>query len=524
MIRKILYTACFAFFLLFTSCEDFLDEQKEATYTDANYYNDEQTAREVVTACYDIFHSSWPINFWEVHHVLGDIRSDDTEEGGDPAGEVSPQRSDIGRFNITPNNIYVSYIWEFYFAGIWRANVAIEKITQIPESKFTSPQIKARLIAEAKFLRAYHFSFLVKNWGGVPLVDHTLSPEEYTMARASKEDIFNLIKKDLREAIEDLPLKDGTDPGRAKKGTAIYLLTNVLVYQAGTDPNHPNWQEAFDLSNSLIRGDYSGEYQLLPNYKDIWMQGNDFNQETIFEVVHAGTGSESNSYFTYTYPRFVTLEDTTRAGIWGWGLNCPTQNLVDEFETNADWGQTEQWEDPRLQLSIWREGDIVPLGTNDDDNLNDSLPVWLQDTPTGYYMKKIWLNSEPAGFEVEMNAKIFRYSDLILFNAEAAYYTGRENIARESLNMVRARARQGNPDVLPDVTAGGQELLEAIWHERRVELCGEGIRFFDLQRQGKIGETLTAIDENFTINKHELLPIPQTEIDLNPNLKQNQNY
>ncbi len=506
---------CVAVFLF--SCEDYLDLQEEATYTDVSYYNTEERANKILTACYDIFHAGWPINFWDVHHTLGDMRSDDAFMGGNPDGSEQVEREQVTINDLSPDNPNIDDYWEFYYAGIWRANQAIEKIEAIEDEKFSSVDVKKRMIAEAKFLRAYHYSFLVKNWGAVPLVDHVLSPEEYKMAKSTEEEVFKFIKDELRSIIPDLPLNDGTDIGRAKRGTAMYLLTNVLVFEAGTDAGHPNWQEAFELSNTLIRGEYAGEYKLLQNYNEIWMEGNDFNEETIFEVVYIGETSESNSFVTYTYPRFVTLPDGSRGGGWGWGLNCPTQDLADEFET------TDNWEDPRLQYSIWREGDIVPLGTSKDPE-NDSLPVWLDDTPTGYYMKKYWLNKQPGGFGAEINAKIFRYSDLILYNAEAAYYTNKEDIARESLNLVRERARQGNPDVLPDVTASGQELLQAIWHERRVELCGEAVRFYDIKRQGKLKESFEKVGKYFTENQNEYLPIPRGDIDLNPNLEQNPNY
>ena len=109
--------------------------------------------------------------------------------------------------------------------------------------------------------------------------------------------------------------------------------------------------------------------------------------------------------------------------------------------------------------------------------------------------------------------------------AEAAYYTNREGIARNMVNMIRARARQGQPsNVLPDITSSGNQLLLDIWHERRVELCMEQQRFFDLVRTGRVGGVMRAQGVVFVDGKHELLPIPQTERNLNPNLDQNDNY
>jgi hypothetical protein len=137
-------------------------------------------------------------------------------------------------------------------------------------------------------------------------------------------------------------------------------------------------------------------------------------------------------------------------------------------------------------------------------------------------MKKyMWLN-DPPGFDGPINPKVFRYADVILMHAEAAFYLSREDEARAALNTIRARARKGNSSILPDVSASGPELLEAIWHERRVELALESQRYFDLLRTGRAAEALQ--ERGFIEGKHELLPIPSEEIALNPNLTQNPGY
>jgi hypothetical protein len=512
---------------LFSSCNDFLEIEQEAVFSDVTYYRNQQTAQELVISCYDIYQAGWPITYAEIISVPGDYRSDDAHQGGDPnpRADIEGRREEIAQMQIYDNNPIVSNIWEFYFGGVWRNNVAIEKINKIPDAEFDAG-IKEQLLAEARFLRAYNYSFLVKIFGDVPVIDHPLSPDEYNQARDPKEEVFDFIISDLRYAINNLPLKGGIDPGRATKGAAMYLLTNVLVFEAETDKSSPNWQLAYDVADSLINGPYAGEYNLLENYKEIWMEGNDFNDETIFEIVNNdNVETEQTSYVCYLYPRYVTNESGERTGSWGWGNCVPTQDLVNEFETNEDYGDPVVWEDPRLQHSVWREGDIVPLGAGDPENINDSLPVWVKDTPDGYYTKKYWLNHEPEGFESSINQKVFRYSDLILFYAEASWYLGKEAEARDAVNTIRERARQGQPsNVLPDVTASGNELLEAIWHERRVELCMEHHRFYDLVRQNRVGEVMRAFGVNFIDGQHEVLPIPSTELDLNPNLVQNPKY
>lgn len=513
-----------ALFVL-TSCEDFLDIKQEATFTDDNYFRDQETAIESIIACYDIFQAQWPIHWGEVLYTAGDWRSDDAISGGSPSpNENELNRSLISDYIVTADNPMVSDMWEFHFAGIWRSNIAIEKINNISDAEFDDG-MKESLLGEARYLRAFHYSFLVKIYGDLPLVDQPLSPDDYENPRVAKERIYDLIKQDCRYAITHLPLKNNQIQGRVSKGAAIHLLANIMLFEAGTDASSPNWQAIYDVTDSLINGPYAGEYTLLNNFADIWVEGNDFNDETIFEInFHDQVQFESASFVFLISPRFVKDENGEPVAANGWGANTPTQDLVDAFETNEDWGQTVEWEDPRLQATVWREGDMVPTGANDPNNENTPAEVYLELSPTGYYMKKYMWLEEPPGFNGSINPKVFRYADVILMHAEAAYYLGLEAEARNAVNTIRARARGGNANALPDITSTGQELLEDIWHERRVELALESIRFYDLVRTGRAADVLIALGKSFVEGKHEILPIPAEEIALNPNLTQNPGY
>ena len=522
--RNILNVLLFlAAILVLPACEDFLDLEQEATFTDDNYFRDQATAVESVIACYDIFQSQWPIQWADVFVVPSDMRSDDALPGGNPSpNEDELNRNLINQNNITADNPLISDMWEYFFAGVWRSNIAIEKVSDIADSEF-DPGYKEQLLAEARYLRAFHYSFLVKIYGEVPLIDQPLSPDEYDLGKSSKESIYELIKSDCRYALNHLPLKADQVQGRVSKGAAIHLLSNILMFEAGDDAGSANWQIIYNLTDSLINGPYAGEYRLLDNFEDNWVEGNDFNDESIFEInFHDQIQQEAASFVTWVSPRFVKDANGNPVGANGWGNNCPTQDLVDAFETNEDWGMTQEWEDPRLSATVWREGDLVPTGQNDADNDNDPAEVYLDLSPTGYYMKKYKYLNEPVSFDGPVNPKIFRFADVILMHAEAAYYLGLEGDARDAVNMIRNRARNGNSEILPDIVSGGNALLEAIWHERRVELALESIRFFDLIRTGRASSVLQS--RGFISGVHEVLPIPAEELALNPNLTQNAGY
>ena len=210
---------------------------------------------------------------------------------------------------------------------------------------------------------------------------------------------------------------------------------------------------------------------------------------------------------------FTNIFTRARGAFNGFGFNLPTQDLVDEFENN----------DPRLAATVFSEG----------DQMGDRGTFTLDATgfPHPYYARKYFNNaSETAPFGDEApngasNDRVLRYADVLLMHAEAAYQNGAEELARTSLNAVRERARNGNDAILPDVTASGQDLLEAIYHERRVELALEGHRFFDIVRQGRASQIMTDLGFNYNDGVHGLFPIPQNEITLSGGLiSQNPGY
>jgi starch-binding outer membrane protein, SusD/RagB family len=533
-IKKIF--TCMVFFTIafnYSCKEDFLEITPEGKLFESTYYSDEKAGEEAIIAIYNLLNADWPISMGRIIPMMGDQRADDEEHGNDPAnfnGETDGSK-DLAYHNIFADDRWANDWWAFLFAGVQRTNLAIKGIKNIPDDGFSEPENRDILLAEARYMRAYFYIHLVKNFGGVPIIEKQLVPSEFDVARNTAEETFQFIYDDLAYAIKWLPLKSQTEIGRGTVGAAIYCMVQALIFEAGSDLNHSNWQEAYDYAARLVKGDLKSEYKLLTvedgfTYGDVFnVDGND---EIILEVVPLIDNSQANSwYIEYATPRYVQDEEGNRLLSFGWGTRCPTQSIVDAFETNQDWSDTQQWEDPRLSYSVYREGDIVPIGQSDKDRVNDSLEIYLEkpDIPTGYYRKKYVMEKEPNQWYPEVNPKLHRFSDLILMYAEAAYCLSKEDEARSALNMIRARARQGQPgNVLPDITATGQELLQAIWDERRVELCFEHHRFYDLVRTGKVKEALDAYGKDFVVGKHELLPIPQAEIDLNPNLEQNPGY
>jgi hypothetical protein len=295
----------------------------------------------------------------------------------------------------------------------------------------------------------------------------------------------------LIQAVDVLPEKSEYDPadlGRVTKGAANGLLLKSYVYQS-------KWSEALPVAQTIIN---SGEYFLDADYSNIFTLAGEHGSGSVFEI--SFMPNSNGDWGNYREGTFVNVYQRARGEFGGWGFNIPTHDFVNEFEPN----------DPRLDATVFQVGDTM-----------GDRGVFTKDA-TGhthdFYAKKYFSNKseEPTTGDPNVNGhsneRVIRYSDILLMHAEAAFNAGDEATALTSLNMVRARARGGNSSVLPDVTATGNDLLLAIWHERRVELGLEGHRFFDLVRQGRAGVVMRAHGKEFVDGTHELFPIPLSQI------------
>ncbi len=368
--------------------------------------------------------------------------------------------------------------------------------------------MRQRILAEAKFLRAYYYFELVTMYGGVPLVDKVLAPSEYNQPRAAADAIWAFIEQDLQEAVAVLPRKSeygAQDLGRATHGAALGLLTRAYLYQS-------KWMEAQAAAEELVG---SGEYSLAEDFHRIFRKAGENGPGSIFEIQRSPLGGGYwGDVNGANEGNLTNIYQIARGTFGGWGFNIPTQDFVDAFEPG----------DPRLKSTVFMEGDTM----GDRGVFTKSATGQDHD----YYAKKYFVSrSEHESINIgdplmngESNDRIIRYSDLLLMHAEAAYHNGQEDVARASLNAVRERARRhAAPGVLPDVTASGPALLEAIYHERRVELGLEGLRFFDVVRQGRGPEVFGPL--GFMSGRHEVFAIPDQQIALsNGILTQNPGY
>lgn len=500
-----------AFMVIFASCEDFLDQPIQGRQVLSNYFSNEEECLMALSGCYAALS---PEDWWEndFFYLVGDICSDDAFKGNSIEGD---QRDfgDLARFFITPSNEWIEVKWRYSYLQIYRTNLVIENVPDAPIDN----NLKEQIVAEAKFLRAFAYFELVRNFGGVPLVLTPLTANDPKQPRASEQEIWQQIETDLQQAAEVLKEKSvqsAAELGRATRGAALAYLGKAYVYQH-------KWVEAENTLNLVIS---SGEYNLNDPFHMVWNTSNPNGNGSIFEI--------QNIYHDL-YDAGNSLPSITRSRAdGGWGFATPSSNL-DVF----------MGDDPRRNFTIIKHGDYV----------NENFPEYdaqINQNETGRINRKYFLDlhERPAQEEhkrAPLNHILFRYADLLLLHAEAAYHNGNEADALTSLNLVRNRVG------LEPLSSSAEQLLLDIYHERRMELAMEGHRYYDLKRQQGIEQPnyprIKEVMENFAnynlnqstdlydagnnqgilfdVNVHTLFPIPQIEIDLSEGvITQNPNY
>jgi len=490
-------------FLTVGCSDDILEKEPLAAISESNAYLTELDAQRALTAAYQPLTGNDFSNQGEwggrgyIHWIFGNVASDDTEKGGESAADqLFAQQIQV--FSIATDNDATTSGWETEYIGIHRANMVLDNIGDIPMDE----ALKARYMAEVKFLRAWYYSNLVRTFGGVPLVLNS-ELEAHDLSRSSKSDVYDQIIKDLLEASEILPDENEQAPedhGRATKGAALAYLGKAYLYME----DFVNAEKYFgDVINS-------GVYSLDPNYYQMFTREGENSSEHIFQVQHV---NDQGSFPVVNWLG-VTMGSRAREG---WGFNLPTQDFVDAFEDG----------DPRLWHTVYKNGDVMPDG--EIANVGNSF--------TGYLNKKYYVpDFERVGGTLSAGRDdiYMRLGKVLLWYAEAANEIGKTEAALDALNAVRARARNGNANVLSDITVTDKgELRKIIWHEQRVEFGQEFERFFELVRQKRAGEVLRAYAETYDTSKgsgfvdgvNNVLPIPQSEINLSDGkIEQNPGY
>jgi hypothetical protein len=498
----------FALVLGLIACEDELDQAPISDLSVAGFFRNASDFEQAVNG---IYHSLRGVPARGMN--LSDIRSDNFYAYSSMGVREWDPVTAFAKTLAT--STYMDDAWNANFEGIMRANTVLENIKEkgIPDA---TPELKNRLEGEARFLRAFFYFELVRWFGKVPLIDHLVTPTEaLDIPRSSVTDIYNLIIPDLQFAIDNLDdyyPKGNANIGRATKNAARGILARVYLTRSGPDygiegpgVGANEYGLALDLLNDIIA---SGHYRTIENYADVFADDNENNDEVIFDIQFASNQGGIGTDFPGEF--------AGRA--WWNSVAIPWDIALETKDVSEDMINLYDTADQRFDVNIQLE--IVDVASG-DTTYDPTCIKYCSRDPNYWGVDR---------FDFPINFIVLRYPDVLMMKAECILNgaTGTQGEVNQIVNDVRDRAGL-NP--LP-----GDITLDDLMAERRTEFFGEGLRWHDLVRSGKVLDVINAwipvedirqmLRTNYPIQAYNIIyPLPQEQIDVKKDLyEQNPGY
>lgn len=559
--------AVISLLVLLTGCSDFLDKEVKGNAIDETYYDTQYKMQSALDAAYDVLQSdAYNDQEWRFGEAMGD-NVFGTDEG------LSSQMGQLVNFRFNTSNTWILQRWDINFKAIHRVNQVIYNINRVrisTDAKTTYDGIRW-IYGQAKFLRAYYYFNLVKTFGGVPIRPEQESVDSLVVPRSTKEQCYAYIEKDLREAAIMLPVVYGSSSelGKVTRGAAVALLMKVLMYEAKPGVNSDKWQQMVELGKYMVDGAPMTYAQMLrSNSTEDW---DSLRTRLWFKPVEKISGGKNNTS-EYENPtdnlsQLSNAYSLSYTNYYGSPLhNGDKMAYLFQFYNEGEFCKGSIWE-----VVFKESGD----GTSGDTNEGQGLEFFdvgqvkmystdqLLDNIFGSDVRKdftihhqgqtfdgeIWQGGEGNYVSLKWytpktdkpkyagdngkNRRILRYADVVLMYAEALNETGDRVNALANLNKCKAQVNTINSSTKLYVAGGYGYIRDQIWQERRMEFAYEWDRYFDLVRQGQAANVLHAFAA-FRANRrgaffregiNELMPIPQTEIDVsNGVVEQNPGY
>jgi hypothetical protein len=536
MIKKIILLA--AIITGMAACnEDVLDVKNPNVPTRDTFWKTIDDAQMGLTAMYSQFTRVGNWSRWIYFRY--DLTSDEAYSNS-PWNELK----DWTRFKYVNYNFVQGgeTIYKCHYKQIFEANQIIAYVPLIEGKDEAENLLLDKIVAQAKFVRAFDYFNLVVMFENLEVVlEPSNAGDNYEFA--GPDVIYNLIIEDLKQAIEVLPEEwTGSDKGRVTKGGALALLGKVYMQLH-------RWQEAKDAFSWLVEGDGAIYYDLMDNYFDNFTHYNENNMESVFEIqfsdVNATEMDRNNgSDIDDNVPNMAVGNSRSQffapIGI-GWCDGQPRPWLVDEYkkEPTVDNSVNGTLIDDRLRVSI-----IYPDIFKDFPNetlFAGTIVKWKANWFKNIFFRKYGDDyfKERTDYYSPINYRVIRYADVLLCYAECLAQLDDLTNAIPYVDRVRTRPSTNLPPLASSTVAeiaasvnSKEAFLKRLQMERALELCLESVRWIDLRRWGLL-ETQEGINElisrdedfvNFELEKHQILPLPQFEVDNNPNMVQNPNY
>ncbi len=509
--------------MTFASCAEKLNIEQQGVISEESFYQTDEQAVEAITAVYNTWRGQY-FNWFYLKNML----ADDSFTGGGGRGDNSNFEM-INEYRFSSASTVISSAFSGLYSIIYMSNLIVDRV--VPDT-----DIKARVVGEAMAARAWAMTELISLWGPVPFADHVLGADEYQLPNGDVSEMWAWVEENLTHAANFLPSKPGVEGqseigARLTKEAALAFLGKAQIFQG-------KYAEAAASLKTVIN---SGNYALVNDFSQVLRSSTDFGSENIFESNSLNDNDNAWSQGTMLFGLMANWRSDHLTGmpegIWntGWGFYNPTKTLYDAFiDMEGPQGY-------RLLNTIKTKDQMgggwafdwntytytyVPITIISPLYGNEGYLQWKHRMPSDEVITTSW------GYSTHTNFRWMRYAEVLLLASEASLQSGDAASALIYINEVRSRARL-NP--LSNVT------LDDIKKEKRLELCFEGCRYQDLVRwgdaatvlanqgkeipalsaDGSVSIVVTNTQFGFKTGKHELLPFPEHEMNVNKNLKQN---
>lgn len=471
--------------ILLFSCDDFLDLAPDNQINTSGFYKNQNDFEVALVGAYSTLQGFHNVSL----NYLGDMSTDNAEI---QLPNPTSNELEFDEMGFTASNTYISSYWSTCYSLISRCNTILSRI----ENADINENAKKSIQGECYFLRAYAYFYLVRMFGDVTIVkEEFTSPNQvgaYDMSRKPVSDVYNLILEDISLAETNLPATIPANKGKASVGAVKMLLAKVYL----TQKEYAKAGAELEKIMNLKKENGAPAYAIIADYGKLFSSGNDDMEESIFEIEFAsGNIGEGNGFSYQFYPLLqgmAVFKDNLMAG----GRCVPTASMMNAYE----------------------EGD-----KRKDATVGDQIPMVDGSVTTSTFCKKFVDYNATILSDGGINFTAFRYADVYLMYAEVLNELDKPD-SDKYLNEIRSRAG------LPGKTRTGKEDFRLILErERRVEFAYECQRWFDLVRTGRLKDVMNAhfVSKgfNFTVADHEwILPVPQAQRDIDPNLSQNPGY
>lgn len=498
-----------------TSCEDELNIPQHGSTSFETFYQTDQEANEAITAVYTKAKS---IHFF--YYFVKNMLSDDFWSGGGSRGDIN-EVEQLNEYTFGPENIYIRYLFQRYYNLIYSSNVVLG---HVPDQS----QIQKRARAEARVFRAFAYIDLISMWGTPPLVDHELAPSEYKQPNGNPAKLWALVESDLKEAIGSgvLTEKSGASDNNNYRITLQFakaLLGKAYVFQE-------KWSEAATVLDQIVN---SGKYALYEgNYGDMLTIYALNNCESMFEINKLNDPNNASTYDSFVFAMYFAalkgwrgsnMNITSKVHNESFGYFNPQSDLYNAFVQTEGVNGYRLAETMKTYDAVKAQGDRIIDGK--ELYGHEGYFLWKNRTLKDEMISGAWLASYNHLYYM-------RYAEVLLLAAEAHLKSSNTPKATQYVNMIRTRAKLSSKSTVA---------MEDVMLEKRLELCGECVRYQDMLRwkiadkmvnQGKRTPSFTSAgtvrwveyntgDKAGFKSRHLLLPFPEVEITLNKNITQN---